>query len=79
MTISLIPAIGAALARGDRSAAGRHTVAAFRLTALLALPAGVGLSVLARPSCCTPPRGRPPWRPRRITWKFWASAAFLCA
>lgn len=49
MTISLIPAIGAALARGDRSAAGRHTVAAFRLTALLALPAGVGLSVLARP------------------------------
>lgn len=49
LTISLIPAIGAALARGDRSAAGRHTAAAFRLTALLALPAGVGLSVLARP------------------------------
>lgn len=34
---------------GGRSAAGRHTAAAFRLTALLALPAGVGLSVLARP------------------------------
>lgn len=49
MTISLIPAIGAALARGDRASAGRHTAAAFRLTALLALPAGVGLSVLARP------------------------------
>ena len=29
LTISLIPAIGAALARGDRSAAGRHTAAAF--------------------------------------------------
>ena len=49
LTISLIPAIGAALARGDRASAGRHTAAAFRLTALLALPAGVGLSVLARP------------------------------
>ena len=49
MTISLIPAIGAALARGNRASAGRHTAAAFRLTALLALPAGVGLSVLARP------------------------------
>ena len=46
LTISLIPAIGAALARGDRASAGRHTAAAFRLTALLALPAGVGLSVL---------------------------------
>lgn len=49
LTISLIPAIGAALARGDRASAGRPTAAAFRLTALLALPAGVGLSVLARP------------------------------
>ena len=49
LTISLIPAIGAALARGDRASAGRHTAAAFRLTALLALPAGVGLSGLARP------------------------------
>ena len=41
LTISLIPAIGAALARGDRSAARRHTAAAIRLTALLALPAHV--------------------------------------
>lgn len=49
LTISLIPAISAALARGDRAGAGKHCASAFRLTALLALPAGVGLTVLARP------------------------------
>ncbi|MBE6989804.1 MAG: polysaccharide biosynthesis protein [Ruminococcaceae bacterium] len=49
MTISLIPAISAARARNDLSAARRHTSAAFRFTALLALPLGIGLSALARP------------------------------
>lgn len=49
VSISLIPAIGAALARNDRVGACRNTESAFRLTALLAFPAGIGLSVLARP------------------------------
>lgn len=62
LTISLIPAIGAALARGDRASAGRpHPPSAFRLTALLALPAGVGLTVLARPhpGAAVPRQGGP--------------------
>ena len=49
VTISLIPAIGAALARKEESAAAAQTSSALRLTALLALPAGTGLSVLAGP------------------------------
>lgn len=49
VTVSLIPAISAALARGDRQGACRQTEAAFRVTVLLALPAGMGLSVLAGP------------------------------
>ena len=49
VTISLIPAITAALTRRDYRAARSHTASAFRMTALLAIPAGVGLSVLARP------------------------------
>ena len=49
VTISLIPAIGAALARREEDAACRQTETAFRLTALLAFPAGVGLAVLAHP------------------------------
>ena len=49
VTISLIPAIGAALARNEGAAAAAQTRTALRLTALLALPAGTGLSVLAGP------------------------------
>lgn len=49
MTISLIPAVSADRARRDTDAARRHTAAAFRFTALLGLPLGAGLSVLARP------------------------------
>jgi stage V sporulation protein B len=49
LAISLIPAISTALACRDRRGAARHTAAALRITALLALPCGVGLSVLAGP------------------------------
>lgn len=49
VTISLIPAIGAALARNEGAAAAAQTGTALRVTALLALPAGTGLSVLAGP------------------------------
>ena len=49
VTVSLVPDIAAALARGDRAAAGCSAAAALKLTTLIALPAGAGLSVLAGP------------------------------
>lgn len=49
VSISLMPALSAALVRRDRAAVRQQTATALRLTALLALPAGVGLSVLAEP------------------------------
>lgn len=49
VSISLVPAISADLCRRDRAAARRHATAALRATVLLALPAGVGLSVMAGP------------------------------
>ena len=49
ITVSLIPAIGAALACRDQMKAAAHTESAIRLTALIAFPAGAGLSVLAHP------------------------------
>ena len=48
LTVSLIPAISQARTRHD-AAAARLTASALRITALLALPMGVGLSVLAGP------------------------------
>ena len=47
LSVSLMPAVSAALTRGDRTAAGKAAGAAMKLTVLTALPAGVGLSVLA--------------------------------
>ena len=49
VTMSLIPFAAAALARKDTAGANRIISSAFRLIALLALPAGVGLSVLSTP------------------------------
>ncbi|WP_409969725.1 polysaccharide biosynthesis protein [Bengtsoniella intestinalis] len=49
VTLSLIPFAAAAMARQDGAAANRIISSAFRLIALLAIPAGVGLSVLAGP------------------------------
>ena len=49
VTISLIPAVSAARARLDGASARRIMDAAFRFTALLALPLGAGLCVLSRP------------------------------
>ena len=50
LTVSLIPAISQARTRHDDAAAARLTASALRITALLALPMGVGLSVLDRKS-----------------------------
>lgn len=49
VTISLIPAVSAALTRRNEVQAHRIISSSFRLIAMLALPAGVGLSVLAGP------------------------------
>ncbi len=47
--VSLIPAISASLAVGQRQQTGRFTESAFRLTGLLAFPCAVGLAVIPRP------------------------------
>ena len=49
VTMSLIPFAAAALARRDHGEADRIISSAFRILAILALPAGVGLSVLSTP------------------------------
>jgi stage V sporulation protein B len=49
IAISLVPSISGALARHDSKTAQHSTQTACRVTALLALPAGVGLSVMAGP------------------------------
>ena len=49
ISVSLVPAISGALGQGDRRTARRHTRTALRMALLLALPSGIGLSVLAGP------------------------------
>ena len=47
--MSLIPFVAAALARQEHARANRVVSSALRLIALLAIPAGIGLSVLSEP------------------------------
>lgn len=49
ITASVIPAISACRARRDKAGAGRIAESSLRVGMLLALPAGVGLTVLAAP------------------------------
>ena len=49
ITMSLVPAVSAALTRRDHRRVGKLVNPSLRLTTLLAFPAGVGLSVLAGP------------------------------
>ena len=49
VTMSLIPFAAAAIAQRDHAKADRIISSAFRLIAVLAIPAGVGLSVLSTP------------------------------
>ena len=49
VTVSLIPAISVAVVRRDHPEIKRVVSTSFRLIAMLAIPAGVGLSVLAGP------------------------------
>lgn len=50
VTMSLIPFAAAALTRRDHAEAGRIVSSAFRIVAVLAIPAGVGLSALGGPA-----------------------------
>ncbi len=76
VTMSLIPFAAAAMARKDSAGANRIISSAFRLIAILAIPAGVGLSVLSGPILMMlyPAQKRPPW-PQAPTCRFWASPA----
>ena len=49
LTISIVPAISGALAKGDRKTAGVVSEDSMRISAFLAIPMGVGLAVLAKP------------------------------
>ena len=49
LTASIIPAVAASLARRDRRGSTRITGSVLRITALLAMPMGVGLTALATP------------------------------
>ncbi len=49
IAVSVIPAISAALSRRDTLGAARTTESALRITMLLSLPAGLGLTVLSNP------------------------------
>jgi len=49
LTASIIPAVAASLARRDSRGSARITGSVLRITALMAMPMGVGLTVLADP------------------------------
>ena len=49
VAVSLIPAVSVAVARRDHQEVNRVVTTSFRLISMLAIPAGVGLSVLAGP------------------------------
>ncbi len=49
LTISIVPAISAAFARGDKGTAGKISEDSMRIAAVIAMPMGVGLSVMSRP------------------------------
>ena len=49
LTISIVPAISAAFAKGDRESAAVISEDSMRISALIAMPMGVGLSVMSEP------------------------------
>ena len=49
LTISIVPAISGAFAKNDRDGAAKISEDSMRIAALIALPMGVGLSVMSRP------------------------------
>jgi stage V sporulation protein B len=49
LTISIVPAISAAFAKGDKDGAAKISEDSMRIAAVIALPMGVGLSVMSEP------------------------------
>ena len=49
LTISIVPAISGAFAKNDRDGAAKISEDSMRIAAVIALPMGVGLSVMSRP------------------------------
>ncbi len=49
LTISIVPAISAALAKRDKPRAGKVSEDSMRISALISVPMGVGLAVLSQP------------------------------
>ena len=49
LTISIVPAISAAFARGDKEDAAKISEDSMRIAAVIAMPMGVGLSVMSEP------------------------------
>lgn len=49
LTLSIIPAVTASLTRGDKASAASVSNTSIRITAILALPAAIGMCVLAAP------------------------------
>lgn len=49
LTISIVPAVSGALARGERREAAKISEDSLRISAVVSLPMGVGLAVLAKP------------------------------
>ena len=49
LTISIVPAISAAFAKGDKEGAAKISEDSMRIAAVIALPMGVGLSVMSEP------------------------------
>lgn len=47
--VSLLPAVSAAWATGNRNALERNVASALRVTAMIAMPAGIGISAMAKP------------------------------
>ena len=49
LTISIVPAISAAFAKGDKEGAAKISEDSMRIAAVIAMPMGVGLSVMSEP------------------------------
>jgi stage V sporulation protein B len=75
LAASIVPAISEALAVGSRAGAERRARAAMRLTALIALPAGLGLWTLSS-EICSLVYGRPDVG--RVLGALAPASAFLC-
>ena len=78
ITVALIPAISAFLARGDGEAARKTAASGIRVTCLLALPAAVGITVLAEPIMHTLYYGRFAAQGPGLMAYMGVAAFFLC-